>query len=191
MKNVFVFGLLCAALCFSGIPAMAATHGSHATPDIGSHAPQARSARKAPPLKEMGGQEVSNDYFKLVIPAGWSMPKPASNVPGKGLNVLFASMDKNPAVNISVMQSPASAKQIAELTVANMKKGGIATSPLEEKDGLWHATLSGKGKGEVWFGANDGVAAVTIIAGDNVEKANEILSALDAKVKGIFPKAAR
>ncbi len=77
------------------------------------------------------------------------------------------------------------------MTLENMKKGGITATPLEEKDGLWHAELSGKGKGSIWFGENNGIVSVTIITGDNVEKADEFFSVLKAKAEGLFPQKAQ
>lgn len=204
MKTLFFSALFAAGLCFSGA-SVAAVHGAH---NVQSHTQTAGQAagqtagrpdgqatpaqrHRAPQLREMAGQEVDTEYFKLVIPAGWSMPVPVKHTPGQGMTVIFASMSKSPAVSLTVMKTPGKAKQIGEMTLENMKKGGITSTPLEEKDGMWHASLSGKGKGVVWFGDNDGTAAVTVITGDNVEKADEILSALDAKVKGLFPKSAQ
>lgn len=146
-------------------------------------------ASAAPKLKEMGGQEIDTQYYKVVIPSGWSMPTPIQKAPdNNGYTALFASMSQSPAISISVMQAPADAKQIGEMTLENMKKGGITATPLEQKDGLWHAILSGKGKGSIWFGDNNGTASVTIITGDNIDKADEFLSVLEAKVEGLFPK---
>lgn len=150
----------------------------------------AAAQRKAPPLKDMGGQEVSTEYFRLTIPAGWSMPVPVKKMANNGMTVVFGSMAQDPAVSISVMKTPMSAKEIGEATIANMKKSGLQVGALEEKDGLWHAAISGKGSGAVWFGSSDGTAAVTIVTGKNVEKANELLSAIEPKIKGLFPKQA-
>lgn len=188
MRFMFLSVLFAVVICFSSISSAAvhSTHTSsrHNTPTVHT------SRSKVPPLKEMAGQEVDTEYFKIVIPAGWSMPTPVQNTPS-GFSALFASMSKSPAISISVMKTPGNAKQIGEMTLENMKKGGITSTPLEEKDGMWYATLSGKGKGTVWFGDNNGTAAVTIIAGDNVEKADELLSVLSPKVKGLFPKRAK
>lgn len=149
-------------------------------------------ASAAPQLKEMGGQKIDAQHFSVVIPSGWSMPTPIQNAPdNSGYSALFASMSQSPAISISVMQAPASAKEIGEMTLENMKKGGITATPLEEKDGLQHATLSGKGKGSIWFGDNNGTVSVTIITGDNIDKADEFLSVFEAKVEGLFPKKAQ
>lgn len=149
---------------------------------------QAEAARPAPKLKEMGGQEVSTDYFSLTIPKGWSMPVPVQKAAGGNVSALFASMSQAPAVSINVMKAPATAQQIAESTIANMKKGGMQVSDPVEKNGLWEADITqGSGKGKVWFGAADGCVAVTIITGGDLEKADELLKAMDAKVKGLFP----
>lgn len=170
MKRLLSFLILFAALfCFSGI-----------------------SSAKAPQLKEMGGQEVDTKYYKVVIPSGWSMPAPIQNAPdNSGYTALFASMSQSPAISISVMQAPATAKQIGEMTLANMEKGGITHTPLEEKDGLQHAMLSGKGKGSIWFGENNGIVSVTIITGDNIEKADEFFSVFEPKMENLFPKKAQ
>lgn len=148
--------------------------------------------RKAPPLKEMGGQEVTTEFFKLIIPNGWSMPVPPKKSPnGDGVSCVFGRMTQDPAISITVMKTPGTAKQIGEATIANMKKGRMKVSPLEEKDGFWHATMTqGKGKGELWFGSADGMASVTIITGSDVAKANELLSAIQPKAKGLFPTSA-
>lgn len=183
----FVFPVLFAAVvCFSSISSAEAydTHnsGTYITPVAHTSRP------KAPPLKEMAGQEVDTEYFKVVIPAGWSMPTPVQKNPDGGFSALFASMSQSPAISISVMKTPGNAKQIGEMTLENMKSGGITSTPLKEKDGLWYSTLSGKGKGIAWFGDNNGTAAVTLIVGDNVEKADELLSVLSPKMQGLFPK---
>lgn len=167
MKRIFLSVLFAALFCFAGI------------------------ASAAPQLKEMGGQKVDTKYFEVVIPSGWSMPTPVQNTPNNGLTALFASMSQSPAISISVMEAPASAKQIGEMTLENMKKGGITSTPLTEKDGLWHSNLSGKGKGSVWFGENNGTVSVTIITGDNIEKGDEFLSVLTPKAEGLFPKKAQ
>lgn len=140
----------------------------------------------------MGGQKVDTKYYNVVIPSGWSMPTPIQNAPdNNGYTALFASMSQSPAISISVMQAPVSAKQVGEMTLANMKKGGITATPLEEKDGLQHVMLSGKGKGSIWFGENNGTVSVTIITGDNIDKADEFLSVLAPKAEGLFPKKAQ
>ncbi len=102
------------------------------------------------------------------------MPTPIQTAPNNGVTALFASMSQSPAISISVMQAPATAKQIGEMTLANMEKGGITHTPLEEKDGLQHSILSGKGKGSIWFGENNGIVSVTIITGDNIDTARAI-----------------
>ncbi len=118
------------------------------------------------------------------------MPVPVKKMPNDGISVVFASMAQEPAISISTMKTNMPAKEIAEQTIANMKKGGMVISPLEEKDGLWHATISKPARGSLWFGSNGDTAAVTIITGETVERANDIFSILDAKVKGIFPTSA-
>lgn len=149
---------------------------------------QVEAARPAPKLKEMGGQEVSTDYFSLTIPKGWSMPMPVQKLPNDSINVMFAHMSQAPAVNLTVMKSPGTAQQMAEVTIANMKKGGMQVTDPVEKDGLWQANITqGKGKGKVWFGAADGSAAVTIVTGDDLEKADEIFKAMNVRIKGLFP----
>lgn len=149
------------------------------------------AAKKAPPLKEMGSQEVTTEYFSLTIPKGWSMPVAPRKMPNSGMTVVFGRMSQDLAVSMNVMKTPMTAREIGESTIANMKKGGMNVGPLEEKNGLWETTLSkGNGKGKAWFGAADGVAAVTIVTGNDVEKANEIFSAIQPKIKGIFPTAA-
>lgn len=168
MRHISLAVLIAAIFCFAGI------------------------ASAAPELKEMGGQEIDTKYFKVVIPSGWTMPVPIQNYPDdSGFTALFASMSKSPAISFSIMESPASAKEIGEMTLENMKKGGFTSTVLEEKDGLWHATLSGKGQGTIWFGANDGINVVTVIAGDHIEKADEFLSVLQPKTEGLFPKKAK
>lgn len=148
----------------------------------------ADAARPAPKLKEMGGQQVATDYFTLTIPTGWSMPMPAQKMPDGGVNVLFASMSQAPAVTISIMKNPATAKQIAEMTTASMRKGGMEVSEPMEKDGFWVSDLTqGKQKGKVLFGSADGHVSVTIIVGGELEKADEILKAMDVKIKGLLP----
>ena len=77
------------------------------------------------------------------------------------------------------------------MTLANMEKGGITHTPLEEKDGLQHAMLSGKGKGSIWFGENNGIVSVTIITGDNIEKADEFFSVFEPKMENLYPKKAQ
>lgn len=162
-------GLLCAPISIS--VAAAATH-----------------ARKAPPLKEMGGQKVETEYFTVTIPQGWSMPRPVMNNP-QGVTALFAIMKGDLAVTISVMKSNLTAKEIGEGTLATMKKGGIESGPLEEKDGIFHSALSGKARGNIWFGAKDGVASVINIVGLDEKRANVLLEAIDSKIAGIFPKS--
>lgn len=149
------------------------------------------SSAKAPQLKEMGGQKVETSFYQVVIPSGWSMPTPIQTAPNNGVTALFASMSQSPAISISVMQAPVTAKQIGEMTLANMEKGGITHTPLEEKDGLQHSTLSGKGKGSIWFGENNGIVSVTIITGDNIDKADEFFSVFEPKMDGLFPKKAQ
>ena len=111
--------------------------------------------------------------------------------PHNGVTALFVSMSQSPAVSITVMETPATAKQLGEMTLENMEKGGIASTPLEEKDGMWHSNLSGKGKGSIWFGDNNGIASVTVITGDDIEKAEDFFSALSPKTERLFPKKAQ
>lgn len=153
----------------------------------GFYAPSADAAG-APPLKEMGGQEVTTDYFSLTIPSGWSMPVPLVKQPDGTVAVIFGSMKQDPAVSISVMKTPATAKEMAEATTANMKQGGMEVGPLEEKDGFWQASVTqGKGRGKAWFGAVDGTAAITIVSGQEIDRANEILGAIEPKIQGLIP----
>lgn len=181
MRAVFIPALLAAALCFSTV-SVAAVHNTHISGQTVAHAPA---------LQDMAGQEVDTKYFKVVLPKEWSMPVPVQEVDG-GYTVVFANMAQSPAVSISIMQAPMDAKQIGEMTLANMKKGGMKATPLEEKDGLWQANISsGKGKGKVWFGDNqkEGLASVTIIVGDGIDRAEELLSAFESKVEGLLPKS--
>lgn len=150
--------------------------------------PQVKHQRlEAPQLKDMGGEEVVTDYFKVVIPKDWSVAVPLKKVANGGESIVFVSLNKQPAVSLSVIKTQMGAKEIGEQTVANMSKGGMKVGKLEETDSLWHASMLAPGRGEVWFGSKDGVASVTVISGSDVDKANELLSALDAKIKGLFP----
>lgn len=179
MRAIFIPVLLSAALCFS-TGSIAVVHDSHVSGQTISHAPA---------LKDMTGKEVDTKYFKVVLPKKWSMPVPVQEVDG-GYTVVFANMAQSPAVSISIMQSPMDAKQIGEMTLANMKKGGMKATDLEEKDGFWQANISsGQGKGKVWFGDNkeEGLASVTVIVGDGLERADELLSAFELKVEGLLP----
>lgn len=183
MRSLFLPVLLSATLCFSTVSLAANSQVSEPT----------FTKVKAPALKDMSGQEVDTKYFKVVLPAKWSMPVPVQEQEG-GYTAVFANMDQSPAVSISIMQAPIDAKQIGEMTLANMKKGGMKATELKERNGLWEANISsGKGKGKVWFGDNEeeGLASVTIIVGDGIDKADELLSAFEPKVEGLLPKSTK
>ncbi len=187
MKLIALLMLFVTIFCFSNISSAAAQSAQKS-----GNTPTAHAYRsKAPQLKEMGGQEVDTKYFKVIIPAGWSMPVPVQSTPHNGVTALFVSMSQSPAVSITVMETPATAKQLGEMTLENMKKGGIASTPLEEKDGMWHSNLSGKGKGSIWFGDNNGITSVTVITGDDIEKAEDFFSVLSPKTERLFPKKAQ
>lgn len=131
MKLIALLMLFVTIFCFSNISSAAAQSAQKSGNPPTAHAYRS----KAPQLKEMGGQEVDTKYFKVIIPAGWSMPVPVQSTPHNGVTALFVSMSQSPAVSITVMETPATAKQLGEMTLENMKKGGIASTPLEEKNG--------------------------------------------------------
>lgn len=148
-------------------------------------APQAKKAA-APKLREMGGQKVSCDYFELTIPKGWSMPVPIKKMP-EGVSALFGIMKGDLAVTLNVMKIDVSAKEMAEQTLANMRKGGLTAGEPTEKDGIWYADITGKAKGLACFGAADGLASACVIVGTEPQRANELLSAIQSSHKGLFP----
>lgn len=143
---------------------------------------------KTPPLKDMGGQIVKTEYFSITIPAGWSMPMPVKKVP-QGMSALFGSVKGNLAVTVNVLKAPLSAKEVGNQTLANMRKGGLKTSALKEKNGLFQATVSGKTTGVAWFGGDSkkGIVSAVVILGNDDEKANTLLRALKPVAPGLFP----
>ena len=139
------------------------------------------------------GTEVKTDYFEITIPDGWMMPQPAKTLPNGAVSAVFASTDKKMAVAVTAMKAEMDAKTIAEQTTANMRKGGMTTTEPVEKDGFYTAEMQPKvkkapnAKGLAIFGANGKECTVTIITGTDMQKANELLSALKPLDGARFP----
>lgn len=184
MYKACLVSLACAFLFFGGM-VQAAT--KHAEPNVSGKV----GPVNMPPLKEMGGQNVKTEYFSLVIPKGWSMPMPAKTMP-LGMSALFGTVKGNLAVTVNVLKAPLTAKEVGNQTLANMRKGGLKTSELKEKNGLYYATISGKTTGICWFGADTGkgIVSAVVVLGNDGKRANELLKAIKPTIKGLFPTSA-
>ncbi|MGE9986359.1 hypothetical protein [Desulfovibrio sp. SGI.169] len=139
------------------------------------------------------GAEVKTAFFEIKIPAGWVMPQPAKEMPNGAVSAVFASEDKKMAVAITAMKAEMDARTIAEQTAANMRKGGMATTELVEKDGFYMTEMRPKAKkdpnavGLAIFGSTGKECTVTIITGADVQKANELLGVLKPLNGARFP----
>lgn len=179
------YGMMLLAICTLALFSFCAGQTTPAWAAAKAGSRQAENA-KVPPLREMGGQKIETEYFDVVIPTGWSMPAPVKNMP-MGISALFGIMKGDLAVTINVMKVRLSAREMAEQTLANMRKGGLKTGELKEKNGFYWATMSGKANGIACFGSADGLASATVIIGNDAKRANALLEAIKPRVAGLLP----
>lgn len=148
------------------------------------------AAKKMPEPVAKAGEEVKTDYFTVVVPEGWLMPMEVKKQAQDAITAVFATGTGNIAVTLSVMPAPLTGKELATQTAANMEKSGLKTTQPEEKDGLWHVGIDGKGKkGLAIFGSNGKLCTATIIFGEDIAKADALFKNLKANDPAIFPKS--
>lgn len=144
-----------------------------------------------------GGAEITTPYFSITVPHGWVMPQTVRHMPNGGMAAVFTTENRQVAVAITAMKTPLDAKTIADQTVASMRKGDMEASAPVEVDGFYVVHIEPKTKkapnttARSLFGSNGTECAVTTITGVDVQRANEILSALKPTAQGLFPTQIR
>lgn len=158
-------------LAFSGLQAMAAEN--------------ARPAATA-------GKNVKTGYFEITIPKGWVMPRQTRSTK-RGAEAIFSNNKAMTAVQLSVLDSTKTAKEMAEVTAKDMRSQKLSVSdPVEAANGFYTMEVDGGPMPyRCWIGANGKTAGLTMVLGKDVAVANEILKAVKTTQKGIFPASVR
>lgn len=146
---------------------------------------QAAAPGKAP----KAGSNITTPYFSLVIPKGWYMPAEIREQPNGGISAVFALAEGDLAITFNVIPAavdiPAMSKKITE----DMRSRGLEASELQKHGGMSFMLISGKIGGEIWFGANGQLSAITTLFGKDVKRAKELLTSVKPVESGLFPQA--
>lgn len=151
----------------------------------------ALAAEKSKPAAT-AGKLVKTNYFEITIPKGWVMPKETRSTK-RGAEAIFSNNRVMTAVQLSVLESTKSAKEMAEVTAKDMRGQKLSVSdPVETAGGFYTMEVDGGPMPyRCWIGANGKVAGLTMVLGKDVSAANEILKAVKSPQKGIFPASVK
>lgn len=136
-------------------------------------------------------EALSNEFFKIEIPEGWTMPNPPTKQPMGGTSVAFLNSASGVAVTFNFMKIQAPAREFAMRMTQDMKGKGLKVSTPVEDNGLYKFTISGKASGIGWVGSDSGVCAATLIFGNDPEAALPILKAMQPVNKKLLPTAVK
>lgn len=133
--------------------------------------------------------QIENKYFSVDLPEGWEELKLPKKQANPGLTLMFANKKINCAVSVSCDGTEMGAKEIAEMTRAKMKEGGLPMGPMEEKDGIYSYEMrKDPAKGWAFYGANGKEVAVITVWAKNLDAAKPFFDALKPADPAIFPK---
>ena len=133
-------------------------------------------------------EEVKTDYFTLDLPADWKMPGKVQKMRDGNIVAIVQSKKDGTMVNIVVLPSTASIKDIVTQTVDNVKADGVEVS--EKKHGETYVVefARGKVKNIQYFTSNGKQASAVGIIGKTLDTGKELLQKqlkpVDAK---LFP----
>ena len=120
--------------------------------------------------------EVRTEYFTLNLPDGWTQPQPTQSNKGAVVAIVQNANDKT-AVSVAVTPAAFPAKELAEQTLANMKKGGFTTSdPVASGDSYVAEFSQGQAKGVSYFSSNGKVGSVVSILGSGTDSGKKLLN---------------
>lgn len=145
-----------------------------------------QTAGKAP----KAGERITTPYFSLVIPKGWYMPAAIREQPNGGISAVFALVDGDLAITFNIIPAavdiPAMGLKIAD----DMRSKGLEAGPLQKRGAMNFMRIGGRLNGEIWFGANGQISAITTLFGKDASRAKELLAAVKPAESGLFPQAA-
>ncbi len=97
---------------------------------------QALAAEKSKPAAT-AGNVVKTKYFEIAIPKGWVMPKEIRSSK-RATAAIFSNNKALIAVELSVLDSTKSAKEMAEITAKDMRRQKLSVSdPVEVANGFY------------------------------------------------------
>ena len=148
---------------------------------------QALAAEKSKPAAT-AGNVVKTKYFEIAIPKGWVMPKEIRSSK-RSTAAIFSNNKALIAVELSVLDSTKSAKEMAEITAKDMRRQKLSVSdPVEVANGFYAMEVDGGPMPyRCWIGANGKLATITSIMGKEIGAANEILKAVRTSQPNMFP----
>lgn len=147
---------------------------------------QAAAAEKAP----KAGAKIATPYFSLVIPKGWYMPAEIREQPNGGISAVFALAEGDLAITFNIIPAAVDIPAMSRKIAGDMRSRGLEASDLQKRGVMSFMRISGKISGEIWFGANNTLSAITTLFGRDVKRAKELLTSVKPVESGLFPQAA-
>ena len=123
-----------------------------------------------------GFDQTTDPYYIAEVPDGWTQPQPTQSNKGAVVAIVQNANDKT-AVSVAVTPAAFPAKELAEQTLANMKKGGFTTSdPVASGDSYVAEFSQGQAKGVSYFSSNGKVGSVVSILGSGTDSGKKLLN---------------
>lgn len=151
----------------------------------------ANAAEKGKPAA-VAGNVVKTRDFEVAIPEGWIMPKQTRSSK-RATAAIFSNNKALVAVELSVLDSSKSAREMANLTAKDMRsKKLVVSDPEEGPNGFYVMDVDGGPMPyRCWIGANGKLATITTVMGKDIGAANELLKAVKPAQPGMFPEKVR
>ena len=132
--------------------------------------------------------EVKTEYFTIELPPDWKQPRPARNIPGRGLTATFVTKDGKTAVNIAIVQTSLRAREFAAHAMERaMERDTFVTDAREISGGVAVEIFKDGHRGVIYYFSNGKqVSSISIIG--SIATGMELLQKhLKPADVGLFP----
>ena len=132
--------------------------------------------------------EVKTEYFTIELPPDWKQPRPARNIPGRGLTATFVTKDGKTAVNIAIVQTSLRAREFAAHAMERaMERDTFVTDAREISGGVAVEIFKDGHRGVIYYFSNGKqVSSIAIIG--SIATGRELLQKhLKPADVGLFP----